>query len=196
MKESQPGKETGLRHAEKDQHLPWKTVDETYPDPAQAILDKIAAKPAKNTAKAMQPDDFQWYIAWERAEDPPHITNVESFTSYLLANSRYWLRCHTGHKGGRLVIREELSAPPQQVADQFERYAKGVCEKRKRKPPEPSVNTVNRLVSEFHPNHDDDLTDLEVTGLLASLEDWLEEHPDHNKQWALVARTALEELMK
>lgn len=194
MKPPQGGKERGLRHAEKDQHLPWKTVDEIYPGPAQAILDKIAAKPAKNIAKGMQPQEFEWYIAWERAEDPEGIRDVKAFTSYLIANSRYWLRCHTGQKGGRIVLREELSVPPQQVVDQFERYAKGVCAKRQRQPQE-HVTSVNRLVAEIHQNHDDD-TDLEATGLLAALEDWLEDHPDHNKQWASVARTALEELMK
>jgi hypothetical protein len=172
------------------QRVPYPLVEEQYPGPLAAILDQIARK--KGLAAQMDPSQFEWFIAWDRADDPPgHLTDPKLFTSYLVSNSKVYLRVHTGGSGGRLVLYEELHNPPESVIANFERYARGVCEKRKQKPTillkydkEPPAGLVLGPKSE-----------VAVNGPLVSLDQWVRDNPNHDHRLARVVRLAVQELL-
>lgn len=163
--------------------LPWSSVQSKYSGQMAEIIDDLQKSAASTATKSLPPQKIRWYLACQRAEDPPQITDPEAFRGYLAANSQVYLKAVADRWIGYAVI----DAVPAHFMAQFEQRAKWITDHRKRES-EASSGAMSVL---FQPDHEPQPE--RPNALLEALENWLEAH-DHDRRLAQVARVALEQL--
>jgi len=108
--------------------ISYKSAKEHYSGQVAALMDKLSQSKTAAKAKAMQPQDFKWSLVFNRADDPPNITDPKFFTSFLCANSQCWLKA----RGGGWNKYEEITGVvPPQIKAQYEQRANLICQQRK-----------------------------------------------------------------
>ncbi len=161
--------------------ITYKSAKENYSGQVAALMDKLANSKTSHKAKVMPPQDFKWSLVFNRAEDPPNITDNKAFTAYLCTNSGCWLKA----RGGGWKGYEEISVTPPQMRNNYEQRANLICQQRKR-------------AEAGETGHDEDGRG-DITKLLAeSLIDAFDRFTSESGSGRLVAvaRTALEMLIE
>lgn len=164
--------------------IPYPNACRNYGGAVAKILDDLSH--SKSTVRDADPKGFKWQIAFQRAEDPPSVSDHAAFYSYLAANSKIYLKATaraTGHGGGAWMGVEELFIVPPQIQAKFEQHARLICAQRKA---EKEREQEPELVPTPEPANGDGI----------DLEGWLESHPEHDKRLASIARSVLHHLMQ
>lgn len=159
--------------------VPYTVVQSKYSGQMAEIMDQLSKSSASPETKAKPPQKINWLLVCKRAEDPPGITDPEAFRSYLAANSEVYLKAVVD----RFIWYEPLGVVPPHFMAQFEQRARWITDHRKQE--SQAEGAVLSFESHQQPVHN----------LLQSLEQWLQENR-HDRRLAIVARTALEQLLE
>lgn len=157
--------------------ITYQTAEREFGGQVIALMDRLANSKARG-AKELHPRDFNWKIHFKRCPDPPEsVTDPETFTAYLCANSQAWLKA-TG-KGWIGV--EELNITPQKIMANYEQRATTVCQQRLAAKREPATISHEDL-----PYGNGTLT--------TALDGWCKANR-HDKRLEAIARAVLQQLI-
>jgi hypothetical protein len=109
--------------------IPYRQAVERYGSSVAEIMDKLMS--SESTAKSMAAQEFDWFIAWQRGEDPTLARDAKEFLKYNLEGTSVWLLAKTPPKSGhRWKGAVTLDHVPDRVVANLENRAKQIMTER------------------------------------------------------------------
>lgn len=162
---------------------PGQAVDRYGPAVAE-MMDRVARSSSSEVQK-LTSGDMRWYLGYLRGQDPA-TSDEEEFVEELKRTTVVKVVARSGGNAGRR-FRHEVTwegPMPRQVIAKLEARARMICTHRQK-----AAEQAAEEPTELEPIEDQ-------KELIRQLDQWIKDHPRHDKRLAYVCHVALENLIE